>query len=332
MKATQPSVYIVLLHWKNYKDTKQCLLSLENITYKNYSIIIVDNFSNDGSVEKLQSEFSSVKYILNKDNLGFSRGVNAGLREAYQMGADYALVLNNDMVANPGFLEPAVAVAENNQKVGAVTGKIMFKSTPNVFWHAGGHIDPFRAQGVARGMGKKDHGQYDAVCNTGWASGAMSLIPRSTFENVGYYPEEYFFGHEEWDYSTAILRAGLKIKYVPGFMAYHETGGSYKAGHPVLNIYNGYLEKMIYAEKYMSPVAFKVWRVVFFVYMKLYWPILAREGCQCKKDYEIRLRAGYMAFEDHKRIKYVGLAQLEDAARRLGPSPTWGNDWVSNEV
>ncbi len=307
-------------------------MSLTNVTYRNRHTIVVDNYSNDGSIEKLQQEFPDVKYILNENNLGFSRGCNAGAREAYKLGADYILILNNDMKVEAGFLEPAIAEAKKEPKLGAVTGKIMRKSTPNIFWHAGGHIDPFRAQGVARGMDKKDHGQYDKVCYTGWASGAMSLIPRATLENVGYYPEEYFFGHEEWDYSTAILRAGLKILYVPDFKSYHKSGGSYKSGHPVLNIYNGYLEKMIYAEKYMSPAVFKVWRIIFFVYMKLYWPVLAREGCQCKEDYEIRLRAGFMAFEDHKRIKYVGLAQLEDAARRLGPSPTWGIDWVSNEV
>ncbi|NTW68491.1 MAG: glycosyltransferase family 2 protein [Chlorobiaceae bacterium] len=329
MKTAQPRICIVLLHWKDYNDTKQCLLSLENITYKNYSITIVDNFSNDNSIEKLQAEFPDVKYILNSGNLGFSCGVNAGLRDAYKSGFDYVLVLNNDMVVNPGFLEPAIAIAEKDQKIGAVTGKIMFKATPNIFWHAGGHIDPFRVQGVARGKDEEDRGQYDEICETGWASGAMSLIPRRTFEKVGYFPEEHFFGQEEWDYSTAILRSGLKIIYVPDFKGLHEVGGSYNAGHPILNVYGGYLSKMIYAEKYMSPIAWKIWRIAFWVYLKFKWPILAREGCKCEEDYRVRFGAGLMAFKDHKTIKRVDLAQLENAARRLGPAPSWGNDWVS---
>ena len=329
MTATNPSVSIVLLHWKDYSDTKQCLLSLENVSYKNRHTIIVDNFSNDGSIEKLQEEFPEVKYILNTSNLGFSCGVNAGLREVYEMGSDYALILNNDMVVNSDFLEPAISVAENDRNVGAVTGKIMFKSRPNIFWHAGGHIDPIRVQGVARGTGREDHGQYDKICQTGWASGAMSLLPRRTLEKVGYFPEEHFFGQEEWDYSTAILRSGLKIIYVPDFKGDHEVGGSYNAGHPILNVYGGYLSKMIYAEKYMSPVAWKIWRGVFWLYLQLRWPTLAREGCKCDEDYRVRLGAGFMAFNDHKTIKRVGLFELEDAARRLGPAPSWGNDWVS---
>lgn len=329
MIPNYPSVYIILLNWKDYEDTRDCILSFEKVTYPNYKIVVVDNFSGDGSVEKLQEEFKDNIYVLNDGNLGFSRGCNAGMKEAYNRGADYVLVLNNDMVVEPGFLEPAIAVAQSEPKLGAVTGKIMYIDQPNIFWQAGGYIHLWRSQGIPRGKGEEDKGQYDKVCETGWASGAMSLIPRSTLENVGYFPEEYFFGHEEWDYSTAILRAGLKIMYVPDFKAYHEAGGSYKAGHPVLNIYGGYLGKMIYAEKYMSPIMWMIWRKVFWLYLKVHWPVLAREGCQCEEDYQVRLRAGFMAFEDHKRIKYVGLAQLEDAARRLGPAPSWGIDWVS---
>jgi GT2 family glycosyltransferase len=328
-KTNTPSVYIILLNWKDYDDTKACLLSFYKVTYPNFRIVVVDNFSNDGSVEKLQSEFSEVIYVLNEGNFGFSRGCNAGMRKAYDLEADYVLVLNNDMVVEPGFLEPAVEVAESSLKLGSVTGKIMFQDRPNIFWQAGGYIDIWKSSAISRGMGEEDQGQYDEICETGWTSGAMSLIPRSTLENVGYFPEEYFFGHEEWDYSTAILKAGLKILYVPEFKAYHKAGGSYKAGHPVLNIYGGYMGKMIYAQKYMKPAIFKIWLLAFWVYLKFYWPILAREGCKCEEDYQVRLRAANMAFEDHKYIKNVGLPQLEDAARRLGPAPSWGNDWRS---
>lgn len=326
-----PCVYIVILHWKAYEDTRVCLLSLKNIAYPNYRVVVVDNFSNDGSGEKLKAEYPEHLFVFNKANLGFSRGCNAGLREAYRLGAEYVLLLNNDMKVEPDFLGPAVSEAAKDPLAGAVTGKIMYKDRPGIFWQAGGYVHKFRVQGVARGIGDEDRGQYDQVCETGWASGAMSLIRRSTLEKVGYLPEEYFFGQEEWDYSTAILRAGLKILYVPGFKAYHAAGASYNAGHPVLNIYGGYLNKMIYAEKYMSPWVWRLWRFSFWIYLKLRWPVLARQYCHSEEDYRVRLAAGYMAFNDHKRVKAVGLAELEDAARRLGPTPTWGAGWQPRE-
>jgi GT2 family glycosyltransferase len=326
-----PTIYIILLHWKDYDDTKACLVSFKNLTYPSYKVIVVDNFSKDGSIEKLQEEFNDVIYVFNQSNLGFSCGCNAGLRRAYDLGAEYFLLLNNDIVVEPGFLEPAMKELRKNPIAGAVTGKIMYKEPSNVFWQAGGHVDPLRVQGIPRGKGDADKGQYDTICETGWASGAMSLFPRSTIEKVGFLPEEYFFGQEEWDYSTAILRAGLKIMYVPEFKAYHEAGGSYQAGHPVLNIYGGYLNKMIYAQKYMSRPKFFVWRILFWVYLKLNWPKLAKIGNETQEDYLICLRAGYLAFQDHQNIKKVNLKVLQQAAIKLGSSPKYNNLWGANE-
>lgn len=328
MHHEHPSVYIIVLHWKAYSATRACLVSLQDVTYPNNHVVVVDNASHDGSVEQLLAEFPGVLFLFNDDNFGFSRGCNTGLREAYRLGADYVMLLNNDMQVEPGFLQHAVAVAQHGRAVGAVTGKIMISESPNIFWQAGGDIDPWRIRGLPRGKGDEDRGQYDEVCGTGWASGAMSIFPRSTLEKVGFLPEEYFFGEEEWDYSTAIRRAGLKILYVPEFKAYHRVGASYRAGHPVLNVYGGYLNKMIYAEKWMPRWVWPVWRLAFKLYLCLRWPKLAREGCKTETDYQVRLRAAFMAFDDHRRIKRVRLADLQDAARRLGPSPTWGDGWT----
>src|SRR4030095_15805611 len=97
------------------------------------------------------------------------------------------------------------------------------------------------------------------VCETFWASGAMLLIPRRTIEKVGPLPEEYFFGVEEWDYSTAVLAAGLKILYIHTFKGYHDAGGNYKAVDPVLIVYNGIRNKLVFAEKYLSTPVWFLW-------------------------------------------------------------------------
>ena len=183
--SNSPTIFIILLHWKDYDDTKACLLSFNNLTYKNIRVIVVDNFSNDGSIEKLQLEFNDVIYVFNDSNMGFSCGCNSGLRKALALGAEYLLLLNNDIVVEPNFLESAVAEAMKGSHIGAITGKIMYKEPSNVFWQAGGNVNPFRVQGVPRGKGEVDQGQYDEICETGWASGAMSLIKRATFEKVG---------------------------------------------------------------------------------------------------------------------------------------------------
>jgi GT2 family glycosyltransferase len=155
----------------------------------------------------------------------------------------------------------------------------------------------------------------------------MLLIPRRTIERVGLLPEEYFFGVEEWDYSTNVVRAGLKILYVPAFKGYHYAGGSYRAGDPVLIVYNGIRSKLIYAEKYLSRTSWFFWRLMFRSYLILLWPKKARWECQTDQDYRARLKAARLAFADHKGIRPIELADLERAGRQLGPTPTWGGAW-----
>ena len=321
-----PLVYVVVLHWRNYARTRGALNSLAKISYPNYRVLVADNFSNDGSVEQLQAEFPAHTFLRNESNLGFSRGCNPGIRVAYSAGADYILLLNNDMEVAQGFLEPAVAVAEQDRQIGLVTGKILFGDR-NTIWQAGGKIDALRIQGTPRGWNEQDRGQFDSECETHWASGAMLLIPRRTVETVGVLPEEYFFGVEEWDYSTAVKNAGLRIRYVPTFKGYHHAGGSYKAGHPILIVYNGVRNKLVYAQKYLSTPAWLLWKAVFRCYLKFVWPKKAWWGCENETDYRARLQAARMGFADHHGIARIELSDLERAGRRIGPTPTWGNGW-----
>lgn len=321
-----PLVFIVILHWKNYESTHRCLESIQKLTYPHYQILVVDNHSADGSVEKLQAEFSA-KFLVNEKNLGFARGCNVGLRYARENQADYVLLLNNDIQVMPDFLQPAVTAAECDLRIGLVTGKILYTDPPNVIWHAGGYIHPIRGQGMTRGFKEIDHGQYDEPCETHWATGAMMLIRRSILDSVGYLPEEYFFGIEEWDYSLTVNKAGFKILYVPDFKSYHEASASYHAGHPVLIVYNGARNKLIFNQKHMPRPIWHIWRVLYWIYLQVWWPRRAGWGCKTEKDYRVRLEAARLAFQDHKGIHGVELEDLENAARRLGPTPTWGAGW-----
>jgi GT2 family glycosyltransferase len=231
------------------------------------------------------------------------------------------------MEVEPDFLEPAVEMAHSNNRVGLVTGKILFGDRRNVIWHATGYIHALRIQGVSRADNKVDSGEWDTACTTSWGSGAMLLIPRMTIERVGLLPEEYFFGSEEWDYSTSVIKAGLKIMYVPNFKGYHYPGGSYKAGHPILIVYNGVRNKLIYAQKYLPAPVWLIWKLVFRFYLQVGYPRRAWWGCQTEEDQKARLRAARLAFADHRGPFRIELSDLERAAKEIGPTPTWGEGW-----
>lgn len=322
-------VFVVLLHWKDIDDTVLCIKSLNKISNVELNIIVVDNASNDGSDLELQLMFPEITVLVNDNNLGFSAGCNVGLKYALLHDAQYVLLLNNDIEVTKGFFDGVFELFESDNSIAAITGKIMYKDKPDIFWQAGGRVDPFRVQGISFGKGEVDKGQFDLPTLTGWASGAMSLFPRKTLDTLGFLPEEYFFGQEEWDYSTLILRNGYKIFYLPSMLAYHKAGGSYKAGHPILNIYGGYLNKVIYARKYINKYFFNFWLVTFFLYLTFIWPLTILRTYKDNSDRWLVYRAGLLALWDSKKIRKVNLDVLLNAAKYLGDSKNYNVNWAS---
>ena len=117
-----PMVKIIILNWNGWQDTIECLESIFQISYPNYQIIVVDNGSTDGSAAKIRDwaegkgiiENNKLVLIEQRENLGFARGNNVGIRYALDRRvADYILILNNDTVVAPDFLTHLV---ENLEK------------------------------------------------------------------------------------------------------------------------------------------------------------------------------------------------------------------------
>lgn len=268
MIPNTPLVYVVVLHWRNYERTRDALKSLRAISYSNYRVIVVDNFSNDQSVEKLQLEFPEHIFICNEENLGFSKGCNVGIRAALKDARSaYVMLINNDATISPDSLGAAVAFAENDALAGVIGGKVMLSRPPYTIWYAGGQIDFWRGQAVVRGYGEVDRGQYDEPSETGFVTGALMLIKRAVLTKVGLLSEDYFFGVEEWEFSVRARRAGFKLFYVPGFRGAHEADGSHWNYDPKF-VYNSYRNKLIFQQSHLPRLLFPVWKAAFAFYGK----------------------------------------------------------------
>ncbi len=265
--APNPKVSIVVLTWNNYDATSSCLDALRKIDYSPYEVVLVDNGSSDGSYERLKEAYPEACSLQNRENLGFSRGCNVGIRHAMADAAcKYILLVNNDCTVGPVSIGRAVAVAEADHKIGVVTGKIVDEK--GRIWHAGGTISLLRGQSRTRGFREPDAGQFEEACDTEWASGAMMLIRREVIERLGPLPEQYFFGVEEWDYSLSVQRGGYRIRYVPEFAGMHPGGGSHDNHDPKF-AYNYYRNKLLFQERHLGRLLFKVWLVAFRAYLAI---------------------------------------------------------------
>lgn len=272
--SSTPVVGIVLLNWRNYPASSRCLESLARITYPAARTYLVDNASADGSMERLTAEFANrgIEFLWNDANLGFAAGCNVGVRRALADGCGYVLLLNNDCVVDrPDFLEHGVAAAEADPRVGIVGGKILFFPDTTRIWSTGGWIGRWGDEHHV-GHGETDRGQYDTAADRTFISGALMLIRRRVLERLGELPEAYFFGKEEWEYSTRAIRAGFVLRYEPSFRVLHEASDSHEWTDPTY-VYNGTLSKVLYRRRNLSVPAFALWWAVFRAYLEFLLPL-----------------------------------------------------------
>src|SRR5438105_7672117 len=101
--VAKPLVYVVVLNWNGWRDTARCLASLRASSYPRLHVVVVDNGSTDGSPQRLAPLLDAPwgELVEAGRNLGFTGGVNIGLRLVLERGADYAFLLNNDATVAP---------------------------------------------------------------------------------------------------------------------------------------------------------------------------------------------------------------------------------------
>jgi GT2 family glycosyltransferase len=227
---SRPSVTTVILNWNGLEDTRACLESLRSVAYPSQRIIVVDNASENDEASKLETEYSGfIELIRNGRNLGFAGGANVGIRAAIEAGTDYVLLLNNDVTADPGFLEAMVTAAGRYKSLAALSPRAYFHEPRDVIYSTGGMVNLWT--GVARqiGRGEKDDARFDRPGRRDYADGLCMLIPVEALEKVGLLDEEYFAYWEETDWCVRAREKGLRCYYVPEARVWHKAERSKRA-------------------------------------------------------------------------------------------------------
>lgn len=185
-------------------------------------IIVVDNASTDGSVEKLVEKYSSVEVIRNKKNKGYAGGVNPGLKRAIELGAKYAAPFNDDAVADKHWLERLVEYLDTNPRVGAAACKVVTADKERLDSTG----DYYTNWGLPYPRGRREYNltKYDELTDIFAASGAASLFRVKALQDVGLFDEAFFAYYEDVDLSFRLQLAGWKVAYVPSSIVYHHIG------------------------------------------------------------------------------------------------------------
>lgn len=219
---TAPRIAAIILNWNNLTDTVACLDSLNQSHYPNLEIIVVDNDSRDGSAAVLAG-MPGFHFIHNPRNLGFTGGNNVGMQAAFERGADYVLLLNNDATIAPDALGLLLETLESGAEVWASAPLIYYHSQPGVVWSAGGEIDKRRASARMMGTDEEDHGQFGvAPYPVDYATGCALLVKRRAVEEFGMLDDRFFMYYEEVEWCSRMAARGMQVRMVPQARAWHK--------------------------------------------------------------------------------------------------------------
>lgn len=245
-----PSVAIILVNYKGYEDTVECVKSILDIYYDNFKIFIVDNYSPD--MNRLRADrflADNTEIIYSKSNLGFSGGNNLAIEIAIRKGFDYITLLNNDTTVEPDFLNELMKVAQSNSSIGAVTGKIFYYSRRNCVWSAGGDYN--RKTGITIQYSGPDNEHFNNDKEITFATGCLLMFRSDIVKKIGMLDETYFLYSEDTDYCQRIIDAGYKLMYSSKAIIYHKVSASTGDKSPMQQRYM--MRNALYMIKKFSP-------------------------------------------------------------------------------
>lgn len=228
----KPTLSIIIVSYNTQKLTLDAISSVYQ-EGSNFSkqIIVEDNNSQDGSVEALRhlaNEHENFLLIENKENLGFAKANNQGIKKAE---GEYILLLNSDTVVKKGALGKLMNFAQETPDAGVVGARLLNKDGSI---QEGCYHFPTIGRAISEyWLGKKGHfdkfaPKGDSPVTVDALVGAAFLITPQALKKVGTLDERYFFYFEDIDYCRRVWKAGLKVYYYPGSLIVHLLGASGK--------------------------------------------------------------------------------------------------------
>ncbi|MDO8657108.1 MAG: glycosyltransferase family 2 protein [Candidatus Levybacteria bacterium] len=258
-------VTIVVVTRNRMNALKRCLKSLERSVYKVSGIIVVDNASDDKSIETVKNHFPKVKLILQKENTGAAEGRNIG---AGVSKSELLYFLDDDAYIERNTIKSAVETIMTDENIAVVQSKVLSSTNPDKILGIAHDINTTTSLITAWGINEIDRGQYSKVMDipmvgTGW------LIRTEVFNLVKGFDKKFFIPYEDSDISLRIRQRGYRIVFDPGSQIYHDELKITDINPQIRSIGIASVERALYVGRnkiyFMRKHSNGLGRVVFFV-------------------------------------------------------------------
>jgi hypothetical protein len=252
---------VVLVNWNGGVVIGECLDSLtaSERCGERLEVLLVDNASSDGSAARALDGHPTVRLIQNRQNVGFARAVNQGLRET---SGDLVLVMNPDVTLRPTTIPTLVEAMGREPRAGIAGPRLL---DPGGTVQASARREPSlwtglfgRSTLLTRLLPRNalSRRELPALSHEGalplevdWVSGACLIARRAAFERVGPLDEAFFLFWEDADWCRRHRQAGWTVLYVPAAVATHRTGVS-RAQRPLRSTIDFHVSAYRYYRKH----------------------------------------------------------------------------------
>ncbi len=216
-----PLVSIGIVTWNSAADIDRCLEAVRSQGYQSLEVLVADNASTDGTVEKLESMVPSDNRLAFTENRGFAAAHNALIRRSR---GEFYLCLNPDVELEPAYVSTLIEALQAAATCGSATGKLLRKDDPATIDSTGIVMLPSQRH-LDRGAGERDDGRYGAAEEVFGVSGAAALYRRAMLDDTSvmgeFFDEDFFAYREDADLAWRAQLLGWCSIFVPQARARH---------------------------------------------------------------------------------------------------------------
>lgn len=214
-------VFVIVVTFKGKQWYDRCFTSLRESSIP-VQTIVVDNASNDGSVEYIREHYPEIHLIESKENLGFGRANNIGMRYALDQGCDYVFLLNQDAWVERDAFEKLTAIHSNHPEYGILSPIHLNVEKTSIEKGLINYLDDKKItdQSLFEDL---YFGRVKEVYDTQYVNAASWLLPRKTLEVVGGFDPIFSHYGEDDNYMHRVLFHKMEIGICPNCVAVHDT-------------------------------------------------------------------------------------------------------------
>jgi GT2 family glycosyltransferase len=251
---------VIIINYKTTCHLKNCLNSiLLHSKEIDYEILVADNNSEDVEIEKLFTQYPTIKFFMRDVNDGFGAGCNFAVKKAR---GKYFLFVNPDVIFNDNSIKKFFDFIERNPEVALCSGiqvdennkpQYSFNNFPNIGWEFREAISRTTDKKIQQLLDEKLSDKSIKEAKVDWVIGACMFVRSDLFKKIGGFDENLFLYYEDVDLQYRLIKLGYKIKILTEVRIYHYQRSSVRSeeGKDVY-YYNMHKSKMKYMQKHFN--------------------------------------------------------------------------------